>query len=70
MNLQYQKVPSPNGCESRPYRSMRIPQCCTEATWSLGVSSYGRPQITTQEEDSMTSGPVMDFLTSRLKGPR
>ncbi|CAM9189473.1 unnamed protein product [Discosporangium mesarthrocarpum] len=46
-----------------------IPSECIGATWDFSVTSYGRPEITTEEENRFLTGPLRRVL-NRLKGQR
>lgn len=51
-------------------RSGRFPQRCVDVSWSLGVTSYGRSNLSKVQEQTIAGGPVDDFLSTSLEGRR
>lgn len=41
-----------------------------DASWSLGVTSYGRSNLNKAEQQALAGGPVKEFLSTSLKGRR
>lgn len=41
-----------------------------DASWSLGVTSYGRSNLNKAEQQTLAGGPVEEFLSTSLKGRR
>lgn len=52
------------------FRSGRFLQHAGNASWSLGVTCYGRSNLNKEEQQALAGGPVETFLSSFLKGPR
>eukprot|EP00752_Nemacystus_decipiens_P005917 g5347.t1 len=40
------------------------------SSWSLGVTSYGRSNLSKAEQQALAGGPVEEFLSRTIKGPR
>ncbi|CAM9695881.1 unnamed protein product, partial [Ectocarpus sp. 13 AM-2016] len=52
------------------FKSGRFLQHAGNASWSLGVTCYGRSNLNKEEQQALAGGPVETFLSSFLKGPR
>lgn len=51
-------------------RSGRFPHRCVDASWSLGVTSYGRSNLSKAQEQTIAGGHVGAFLSTSLQGRR
>eukprot|EP00903_Cladosiphon_okamuranus_P011379 g10724.t2 len=50
--------------------SRRFGRSADASSWSLGVTSYGRSNLTKAEQQALAGGPVGEFLSKTINGPR
>lgn len=53
----------------RAFRAEHIPLECLQSSWSLSATSFGRSELTREEEEMLTD-PVARALSSELRGRR
>ncbi|CAM9897163.1 unnamed protein product, partial [Laminaria digitata] len=50
--------------------SGRFPEYFADASWSVGVTSYGRSNLSKAQEQTLAGGHVANFLSTFLRGAR